>query len=141
MPDAAERLLRGLWAGTLCAVGYLAAPVLFSVLDDRALAGRLAGEMFTAATWASLAMAGLLAAAWAGRAGTRLRYALAAAAVLLLAGNEWLLRPVMEAARLPDGRPGPGFGPLHGVSSLLWLAASAASLWLAALREPRRRAG
>jgi hypothetical protein len=36
-----------LWVGGLWAIGYLAAPVLFSALDDKMLAGVLAGRMFT----------------------------------------------------------------------------------------------
>ncbi len=36
-----------LWAGGLWAIGYLAAPVLFASLDDKMLAGMLAGKMFT----------------------------------------------------------------------------------------------
>lgn len=35
-----------LWVGGLWAIGYLAAPVLFYNLDDRVLAGMLAGKMF-----------------------------------------------------------------------------------------------
>ena len=36
-----------LWVGGLWAIGYLAAPVLFSSLSDKMLAGMLAGKMFT----------------------------------------------------------------------------------------------
>jgi len=36
-----------LWVGALWAIGYLAAPTLFHVLDDRALAGKVAGQLFT----------------------------------------------------------------------------------------------
>jgi len=36
-----------LWVGGLWAIGYLAAPVLFSSLGDKMLAGMLAGKMFT----------------------------------------------------------------------------------------------
>jgi Domain of unknown function (DUF4149) len=35
-----------LWVGGLWAIGYLAAPVLFASLDDKMLAGMLAGRMF-----------------------------------------------------------------------------------------------
>src|SRR3569623_1051804 len=42
----AERLLLAVWVGGMLAVGYLAVPVLFHMLDDRVLAGALAGEMF-----------------------------------------------------------------------------------------------
>jgi hypothetical protein len=35
-----------LWIGALWAIGYVAAPLLFITLEDRALAGMLAGKMF-----------------------------------------------------------------------------------------------
>ncbi len=41
-----DRLLLTVWVGGMWAVGYLAAPVLFKTLPDRALAGLLAGKMF-----------------------------------------------------------------------------------------------
>lgn len=142
MLRAAERVLRGLWAGCLCTVGYLVAPVLFAVLDDRAEAGRLAGEMFTWASLASVAMAVLLGVVWAalGRMDRR-RLLLAAGVLGLVACIEWGLRPLMEAARLADGTPGEGFAALHGISSVLWLGASALALWLAGLGDlPAREA-
>ena len=123
--------------GGLCAVGYLAAPVLFSLLEDRTLAGRLAGAMFTAATAASLVIAGCLVALWlAARHVERRKVVLVVLAAGILAGNEWGLRPLMEAARLQDGAPGPGFGVLHGISWGLWLVASVLTVWLAALDTP-----
>src|SRR5258706_11328927 len=36
-----------LWIGGLWAIGYIVAPTLFSTLADRALAGSLAGKLFT----------------------------------------------------------------------------------------------
>ncbi len=132
-----EQVLRGLWAGCLWTVGYLVAPTLFAVLDDRGLAGQLAGRMFTGATGVSLLIAGALAAfyAWQGRT-ARGRLGLVVVAGGLLALNEWGLRPFMEAARLPDGSPGPDFGMLHGISAVLWLVASVVTLVLAALPRP-----
>lgn len=43
-----------LWVGGLWAVGYLAAPTLFYSLEDRALAGMLAGKMFGYIAWVGL---------------------------------------------------------------------------------------
>ena len=45
--DHLAQLLVAAWAGALWAIGYLAAPVLFYTLDDKQLAGQLAGKMFT----------------------------------------------------------------------------------------------
>jgi hypothetical protein len=38
---AAERILLTLWVGALWVAGFIVAPLLFSELDDRALAGSL----------------------------------------------------------------------------------------------------
>jgi len=41
-----ERLLLTLWVGGMWAIGYMAVPTLFVILDDRQVAGMLAGQMF-----------------------------------------------------------------------------------------------
>lgn len=59
LPDLLATWAAALWVGGLWAIGYLAAPVLFYHLDDRMLAGRLAGHMFT---W--IAFVGMACAFW-----------------------------------------------------------------------------
>ena len=66
----------------------------------------------------------------------RLRAVLIVSIMFLLALGEWLVRPMMEAARLPDGTPGEGFAALHGVSAVLYLLASLACVFLVAARIP-----
>ncbi len=41
-----ERVLLTLWVGGMWAIGFMAVPTLFAMLDDRQLAGMLAGQMF-----------------------------------------------------------------------------------------------
>ena len=48
---AGDRILLTLWVGSLWAIGYIAAPTLFATLEDRALAGTLAGAMFVRARY------------------------------------------------------------------------------------------
>ena len=43
---ASERILLTLWVGGMWTIGYLVAPVLFGTLNDRQLAGDLAGFLF-----------------------------------------------------------------------------------------------
>jgi hypothetical protein len=62
-----------------------------------------------------------------------LRVALILAMMILLGASEWIVRPMMEAARLPDGTPGDGFGMLHGISATLYLLASLGGIFLVAL--------
>lgn len=134
-----ERLVQTLWIGAIWTTGYIVAPSLFEHLDDRATAGRVAGELFTIVTWLSMICGALLLAAMVRLKGSRqkrLRAALIVSIMFLLALGEWVVRPMMEAARLPDGTPGEGFAALHGVSAVLYLAASLACVLLVAARIP-----
>ena len=118
------RLLLALWAGLLVAVGAVAAPTLFHELADRHLAGQLAGAMFRVATLLSIGIAALLVVAARGRPGPGpLRLALPA---LLLALADWGIRPLLEAARGQAGAAGAAFALWHGVSTLLYVVATAA---------------
>ena len=58
--EGMERLLLSLWVGIMVGVGYIATPVLFKVLDDRKMAGGLAGEMFHVVTIIGLIFGGIL---------------------------------------------------------------------------------
>ena len=47
LTEAIYAIALTLWIGGLWAVGYLVAPTLFYTLADRALAGMVAGKLFT----------------------------------------------------------------------------------------------
>lgn len=140
-----EALLETLWVGALWTVGYLVAPALFEHLESPATAGRIAGEMFTIVTWLSMACGALLLVPVVRRVrrsrGAVLRGVTITSMIGLLAAAEWLVRPLMEAARLPDGTPGEDFGVLHGISAVLYLAASLAGVFLVAYGAGLRRTG
>ena len=130
----ASRVLLSLWAGSLWTVGYLAAPTLFAVLDDRRLAGEIAGRLFYAETWLSLICAALiLLPEFIGdlrRAIFKLDNILVILCVVLLAGAEWGVRPLMDASRFADGGAGPDFAMWHGVAAGMYLSASIVALIL-----------
>lgn len=124
-----ERILLTLWVGGMWTTGYLMAPVLFDMLDDRRLAGTVAGALFGASSYIGL-MAGallLLAALYvAGRrwyANWRI-WALATMMLLIVVG-EFGLRPEMTVLRdagLVEGTEAAArFARLHGLSSALFL--------------------
>ena len=131
MTGFAERLRRvlpGLWAGLMLALGGVAAPSLFALLE-RSQAGLVAGRLFTVEAQLSLVMCialGLLerqrgARRAAAGAGSRV-----SAELLLVLGTlfctvlgHFALQPMMEAARAGQGRW--SFGALHGLSSALFL--------------------
>ncbi len=135
-----------LWVGSLLAIGYLAAPVLFSQLADRALAGNIAGALFGFTAWIGLGCGTylllylLFAKGWrAIQSGVfwivLLMLALAAAGhfgvqpILAQLKADALPRQVMESA-LRDR-----FGTWHGVSSVLYLVQSLLGIALVVLQE------
>lgn len=54
LPHHLATLLTTAWVGGLWAIGYLAAPVLFSAQPDKQLAGMLAGQMFSWISYAGM---------------------------------------------------------------------------------------
>lgn len=95
----AERVALVLWAGSLWATGYLAAPILFRELDQVAVAGAVAGELFTAVAWVGLVCGAILLA---GQLRHRIRpfaahWRLWLVVVMLVvtAVGEFALRPAM----------------------------------------------
>lgn len=128
MAERLRRVLPGLWAGLMLALGAVAAPSLFALLD-RADAGRVAGRLFAVEAQLSLVLCvalGLLERRRAARraeagAGSRV-----SAELLLVLGalfctvlGHFALQPMMEAARAGQGAW--SFGALHGLSSGLFL--------------------
>jgi hypothetical protein len=122
---SAFRVLSVLWAGSLWSVGLWVTPILFSAQPDRQLAGMLAGRIFSIETYVGIAVA-VLALLLPGRT----KFGWGYLAAVLLAVNEWALRPVMVAARAHGSAVGLTFGAWHGVSAVIYLLACFAVLVL-----------
>jgi MFS family permease len=135
-----------LWVGGLLAIGYLAAPVLFSQLADRSLAGAVAGAMFSVIAWVGLACGTyLMLFILAGKGWRAIQsgvfWIVLLMLVLTVAGHfgvqpvlaqlkaDALPRQVMESA-LRDR-----FSTWHGVSSALYLVQSLLGVALVILQE------
>ncbi len=69
-PVALYRIAISLWVGGMLVVGYLVAPLLFFRLADRALAGSLAGAIFSALAWLGM-ICGIYLLAFLGVRATR----------------------------------------------------------------------
>lgn len=127
-------LLAVLWAGSLWTIGLIVAPILFSTLADRVLAGTIANSLFRAEAWLSLICGALLAllslrqtAAAERRIPLRLIAGMAACSLIGYFG----LQPFMQALR--DGAGAAGvmasgeraqFAMLHGISTVIYLIES-----------------
>lgn len=136
---AVDRVLITAWVGGLWAVGYLAAPVLFSVLDDRHLAGELAGRMFFIMNIVGFVCAPILAAITIREAGSAWRSArrlwVLVGMLTIVAISAFVLQPMMQELKTIGIVPGTDaaakFGKLHGISSILYLVLSLAGAYLA----------
>ncbi len=117
------------WMGSLWTICVVVATGLFSFLDDRHLAGMIAGQFFHVATWLGVVFAGVLAVLLGavGLLTRRLGVWIALAAVPPLA-NEVGLLPIMEAARQAGNMA--FFGSLHVGSIALFAIAGIATVVL-----------
>jgi len=133
--SASERILLTLWVGGMWTVGYVVAPTLFGVLDDRQLAGFIAGHIFTTMSYIGLVCGGLLLLSNLYRAGIKHKtnYILVLMLVLIAIG-QFFLQPMMaelKAQGLVEGSAAAAnFGKLHGVSSILFMITSISGLIL-----------
>ena len=131
-----ERILLTLWVGGLWAIGYVAAPTLFAILDDRQLAGALAGQMFHIISYIGLASGILLLASVLKRTGLEWRAWVLIIMLVLVATGEFVLQPMMESLKLQGLIEGSEakkqFGMLHGVASVIYLVESLLGLALVA---------
>lgn len=121
-PVVLQRLLLSVWVGTLCASGLLAAPVLFRVLDDRALAGTVAGELFTVTAWLGLTCGvALLVVDWLQVRKTGWRTWCLLLMLVLVAVGQFVLTPLIGELRADGMANSARFGQLHGTASVLYL--------------------
>lgn len=147
-----ERMLLSLWVGALWAIGYLAVPTLFAALPDRALAGELAGRMFTGVSLLGLGCGtALLGSFWMQgvKPWQERRVRLLLVMLLLVVIGEFVLQPQMAALKVVGLTEGSGaaaqFAVLHGIAALLYLANSLVGLVLLVMlglpRQDAIRAG
>jgi hypothetical protein len=116
------------WIGALWTICGIVAPTLFTILDDRHLAGQIAGTFFGMVAWAGVVSGILLLATrvLGGRVRDPWLVVWTAVAALLPLASILLLTPVMDAARASGDMA--RFGTLHGVSAVLFGGACLAGI-------------
>jgi len=130
-----------LWVGGLWAIGYIAAPVLFSSLGDRQLAGMVAGKLFSLIGWIGLGSAAYLLLFLLVRQGGQVFkgavFWLVLSMALLVAASQFGIQPLiaqLKADALPREVMASvlrdRFAAWHGISSILYLVQSLLGLWL-----------
>lgn len=132
-----DRVLLTLWVGGLWIVGYLVAPSLFASLDDRRLAGELAGNIFRLMSIVGIVCAlGLLLSLALQFRAQALRYWrtwVYGVMLLLVLVGAFYIQPQMQELKalglVPGSENAGKFGRLHGVSSVLYLITSLLGLF------------
>lgn len=130
-----------LWVGGMWAIGYMVAPVLFSSLGDRQLAGMVAGKLFSLIGWVGLGSAAylliFLVARCRGQAFRRAVFWLVLLMALLAAASQFGIQPLLaqlKANALPrevmESVLRDRFAVWHGISSILYLMQSGLWFWL-----------
>lgn len=139
-----ERIVLSLWVGGMWTIGFVVAPVLFSSLDDRMLAGSIAGQLFSVASYIGIGSASLLIVLSIYRSGTTAfaswPFRILLVMLLIILIGEYGITPEMQAikteagAALQKGTEAHGrFAMLHGISSILFIINSVFGLVLVAL--------
>lgn len=147
-PEKIERVLLALWVGGLWTSGYLVAPLLFAMLDDRQLAGQIAGNVFRIMNYIGIAVGSYLLIIVALNSGRRRikewRFWSLAVMLLLILIAAFIIQPMMEELKIQGIAEGTAnaaqFGRLHGISSIMFLINSILGLLLVAngVRRPGR---
>lgn len=141
LAEALYLIAIALWVGGLWAIGYIAAPVLFTSLGDRQQAGMVAGKLFALVGWIGLGCAAYLIVFTLIRSGAGFFksaiFWLVLGMGLLAAASQFGLQPLMaqlKADALPrevmESVLRDRFAAWHGISSILYLMQSLLGLWL-----------
>ena len=137
------------WVGGMLAIGFIAAPVLFAQIADRAVAGNLAGAMFTVTAWVGLACGTYLVLFVMAAKGWRALQSTVFWIVLLMlaltAAGHFGVQPILEQLRV-DALPRrimesalrERFNTWHGVSTALYLVQSLLGIALVIMQERGR---
>jgi len=131
---AIERILLTLWVGSLWIVGFLVTPLLFAELDNRALAGSLAGSLFTMTAYMGLCCGVLLLLLSLQRLRSiNWRVVIIVGMLLLVLIGQFVVTPMVAEMREQGLTDTARFGQAHGVASLLFLLTSVLGLVLVAV--------
>jgi len=133
--EALQSIAATLWVGAMWGIGYIVAPLLFSRLGDRALAGLIAGKLFSLIAWVGIACAIYLLLFRMVRFGSGVfKQGVFWIVLLMLAlvfAGEFGVQPIMSALKeeaLPkqvmESVLRDRFAAWHGVSSVLYIIQS-----------------
>lgn len=132
LASALYGIVIAVWVGGQIAIGYIAAPVLFSQLADRMLAGNLAGMMFSVTAWAGLGCGAYLllylVMTWGASVLRSAEFRIVVLMIVLTLAGHFGIQPILAQLKT-EALPQPvmesllrdRFALWHGVSSALYL--------------------
>lgn len=134
-------LLLVFWVGSLLTLGAIAAPILFSALDDKQLAGLLAGKMFAVGAWVGMVAGTFLLLHRLirdGRAALKsLFFWLVLLMLLLTLAGHFGVQPILQNLKnqafplaVMQSVFADRFSQWHGISRILWIIQSVLGLAL-----------
>jgi len=149
LPRHLADLSIALWVGGMWMLGYVVVPMLFKLLPDRMLAGRIAGELFTL-----LAVIGIACALYLllhqlqqfGRAALqRNTFRITAAMLLFVLIGQFILQPILADLKVQASPLDVMLSPLaaqfkawHAVSGILFLLQSLLGIGLVLVSRNRQ---
>lgn len=149
LADGIHAIALTLWVGGLWAIGLLVAPTLFATVGDRALAGAIAGRLFTLIAWIGIGCAAYLLlfrlTRFGGTAFRQGRFWLILLMFGLILVGEFGVQPVLAAlktqalpAEVMESVFRDRFATWHGVASVLYVIECVLGAWLVWLqgRDP-----
>ena len=133
--DGLASILLVIWVGSLLILGAIAAPVLFSALEDKQLAGMLAGKMFAVGAWVGIAVGVFLLIYRLAREGAAALkgwfFWLVLMMLLLTLVGHFGVQPILQNLKnqaLPlavmQSVFADRFSQWHGISRILWIIQS-----------------
>ena len=133
--DALYSIALTLWIGGLWAIGYIVAPTLFWTVADRALAGSLAGKMFTLIAYVGIGCAAYVLlyrlVRFGGACFKHAIFWLALTMLILTLAGEFGVQPILASLKsqaLPtevmESVFRDRFATWHGVASVFYLIQS-----------------
>lgn len=144
--DALQSIAVTLWVGGLWAIGFIVAPLLFSRVPDRALAGLIAGKLFTYIAFIGIACAVYLLIFRVARFGAGCLkqgfFWVTLLMLLLTLAGEFGVQPIMDSLRaqaLPkevmESVFRDRFMTWHGMASVLYIVQSILGIALVTLQH------
>jgi hypothetical protein len=145
LADSLHWIAVTLWVGALWAIGYIAAPVLFYLIEDRVLAGALAGRMFSIVAYIGMGCGAYLLLFRVFRQGVyslkQWFFWLTLLMLILTLAEHFGVQPILEnlkqqalAKEIVENVFKDRFGTWHGVGSPFYLIESLLGLVLVLLQ-------